>query len=394
MGRSRIPYRTLTVPLGIALALALGMPAAGQTAPGDYRDFKLPTKPAQAPPVVGPTDGDVPAPRQAAPTPAPSRAPAPTISLPPPPVASRAPAAPRPAATAAPRPVASQPVAPADTTAPTAAPTTGSGSLFPSAPASSAVSPDLAPTSAGPSDAADGDASNWWLWPLLAAVLAVLGGLGWAAWRRRSERARTPPEFVRPRVPALVTPETVDEAAQIPVTPAAPVPVFAAAAPLPSLKIALDATRMSATLINATLTYRLVVTNTGTLTVSDLAVAGDMISAHASVSNADMLGASDTPMPVLHHITALAPGESVTLTGDIRLPLAAITPIRRGEAQLFVPLARFRTSGTAASLPLTEHSAFLVGQEPEARAKLQPFRLDLGPRLYSQIGQRPIVIAA
>ena len=33
--------------------------------------------------------------------------------------------------------------------------------------------------------------------------------------------------------------------------------------------------------------------------------------------------------------------------------------------------------------------AFLVGQSRSAQAdKLQPFRLDLGPRLYSELGQR------
>lgn len=403
MGRSRIPFCSLITPLGAAVALALTVPAQGQTAPGDFRDFKLPTKPTQAPPVVGPTDGDAPAPRQSTPAPAPTAtrapAPAPRVTLPPAPAATIAPAAPRTSATT-PRPAGAQPTdaaTPVTGASPSAAPTTSSGSLFPSAPspATSALpqADSLPPASAAlPADEAE---SRWWLWPLLAAMLAVMAGLGWAASRRRGGAVRTPPEFVRPRMPQPVpvpAPASGEPANAAPVPSSAP--AFAAAPGAPAVSIVLDATRMSATLINATLSYRLVVTNRSTVPISDLAVSGDMISAHASVSDADMLSGGAAAMPALHRITALAPGESMTLTGDIRLPLAAITPIRRGEAQLFVPLARFRTSGTAAGLEVTEHSAFLVGQEPEARAKLQPFRLDLGPRLYSQVGQRPIVVAA
>jgi hypothetical protein len=272
-------------------------------------------------------------------------------------------------------------------------PTTASGSLFPSAPSTSAavVPPDA---SARVIEDDSGD-SLWWLWPLLAAGIAGPAALGWMLWRRRAEAVPAEPEFVRPRVP-VAEPAAEPAATTVPVAAPAgePLPTPAFAASQPGLSVILEVTRMSATLVNATLTYRLKVVNTGTLPIAEVAIAGDMVSAHASVPNAEMLGADGVHMPELHRITALAPGESKLLTGDIRLPLAAIIPIQRGDARLFVPLARFRSTGTCAGVPVVAHSAFLVGQEPEARAKLQPFRLDLGPRMYSQVGQRPIVVAA
>lgn len=145
---------------------------------------------------------------------------------------------------------------------------------------------------------------------------------------------------------------------------------------------------MSATLVNAVLGYRLVVANHGTAPLTRLTVAGDMVSAHASRPASELLGPDGGQLPSLHRIEQLAPGESLTFGGEMRLPLSAITPIRRGDAALFVPLARVRVEGLdAAGQPLVAHGTFLVGQ-PAASERLQPFRLDLGPRLYSHVAQQ------
>ena len=146
---------------------------------------------------------------------------------------------------------------------------------------------------------------------------------------------------------------------------------------------------MSATLINTTLSYRLAVTNRGREPLHDVRIAGDMIAAHASRSATEQLGPAEASLPELHRIATLAPGESVTLGGDIRLPLVSITPIRRGDAALFVPLARLRgRAQDPAGATVMGGGTFLVGQEPGASKRLQPFRLDLGPRNYSRLGQQ------
>jgi len=145
---------------------------------------------------------------------------------------------------------------------------------------------------------------------------------------------------------------------------------------------------MSATLMNTTLSYHLSLTNRSAATVRDVRVDGDMISAHASRQPGELFGPFAAVLPELHRVPALAPGESVTLTGEIRLPLTAITPIRRGNAAFFVPLARLRARGVARTgVSVEGGGTYLVGQEPGANRKLQPFRLDLGPRNYSKLGQ-------
>ena len=249
------------------------------------------------------------------------------------------------------------------------------------APSASATQPTPLPGPYQPRDLGIvSDSGGIGLWLGLATLALLLLGGGWLAWSRHfRHRARALPAPVveRPRAtPAARTP-TADE----------PQPLALATAS--GLHLALQATRMSATLVNTTLSYRLAVTNRGTHPLHDVRIAGDMISAHASRSASELLGAGAATLPELHRIATLAPGESVTLGGDIRLPLVSITPIRRGDAALFVPLARLRAHGLdPAGSTIAGGGTFLVGQEPGASKRLQPFRLDLGPRNYSRLGQQ------
>ena len=88
------------------------------------------------------------------------------------------------------------------------------------------------------------------------------------------------------------------------------------------------------------------------------------------------MAAPETELPLLHEVPSLAPGETVELKGELRLPLARGMPIRQGAAVVFVPLARFR-AGAAGGEPRC--FTVVVGQ-PSPRGALQPHRLDLGPR--------------
>lgn len=158
-----------------------------------------------------------------------------------------------------------------------------------------------------------------------------------------------------------------------------------------ALGLALEATRLSATLLNTTLLYSLRLTNQTCAPLGPITVSGDMIAAHASLPVEQQLGLDGVILEKRHETATLAPGESAVLKGEIRLPLAAITPIRAGNAALFIPLARFRAEADGEAVTHT----FVVGEAPPvANAALRPFRLDLGPRVYSKIGQREVNLPA
>lgn len=162
------------------------------------------------------------------------------------------------------------------------------------------------------------------------------------------------------------------------------------------LDVVLAARRMSATLMNAVLSYELIVSNRGSDAIGPVTVGGDMIGAHATLPERAQLEISGQAIVPLHRLASLAPGESVTLSGEFKLPLAAITPIRSGTAALFVPLARFRVEAARTGAPpLAVNSVFVIGEDQQRPgAALRPFRLDLGPRLYSHIGQRELALSA
>lgn len=372
-----------------ALAAALvPVVSVAQTLP----DFSIPgARPTSNPRSQGPVDADNPIVRGpvARPTPAPSpvpvasptpvpSAPATTISAPPSArtAATRNPAPlPRPITSAAPQPSASTVPGPVTIDPVTSVPLPSNSSLPGVPPSDSVIQP--AP--------ADGAARSYWLW--LASGAGVLTALLAGLWWRRRRQQPAPLEFIAPVVPAAPPQKT-------PVAPAASIPppkLQLAAAP-DGLGIKLEAKRMSASLMATTLSYALTLTNHSRDTLSALAVEGDMIAAHASLPPDQQIASHDQRLELRHALVTLAPGESAEFTGDFRLPLNALNPIRAGDAAYFVPLARLRVeASTPAGTPLVQVQTYVVGETgDDPNAALRPFRLDLGPRTYSRIGQRAV----
>jgi hypothetical protein len=212
---------------------------------------------------------------------------------------------------------------------------------------------------------------------MLGGVLA-LGAAGFAAWactrRRRSYGGEAVPEIERPNV--------------APRAPLAPALAARSASPPASigepLQVSLEPLRLSLTLMNAALAWRLEVANRGPSPLTGLAIGADMISAHASMSREEQLSGPGNGIPPVQRIDKLEPGESRTVEGEFRVPFGQIVPIRQGKVPLLLPLARFRVEADGAQ-PVVR--TFAVGQ-PGNGSGLQPFRLDQGPRVYPQLAQR------
>jgi len=356
-----------------------------------------------APVIVLPKPADLPAatttspkpkaPRATPATQAAAPAPKPTPSLTP--VATPAPAA------------SPSPEATATTTAPTPSPSAEVTPPLASPPAEVPDDATVAASDSPPDNVADRGSSTTGWWIAGAIVLALLAGAALYLMRRRSVEVApvVPAPTARPTPPAppapvpapapaapiqKTTPPVAPPVAPSPALPAEPVTAAAT-----GLTIALEADRLGATLVNATLSCRLVLRNAGPVPLVDLALSGDMTSAHASRPMDEQLGLAGPELAPLRTIARIEPGESVTVAAEMRLPLSAVLAIRAGQAQLFVPIVRATCWATRATDGGTEHAhgAFLVGQPAvagDAAARLQPFRLDLGPRVFDRIEQRPM----
>ena len=364
-----------------ALAFALPAPLLAQTfslPPGSSTPTPRPAGPVDTDaPIVVPRATPTPRPTATAPAPTPTISPSPVLTVPSPRTAETG-ARPAPARTqpdANPQDAAGAPAS----TLPSATPSTSPGFT--------PVAPSYTPALPTPAASEPGFlAANW---PWLLGLLAALGaGAGGALWLRRRREERDPVIDFEPPVVAAPAPPTLAEPVPEPSALPPPVPVQIDDGPL---AMVLEATKLSATLLNTSLAYRLSITNRTDRPLGPLTVAAGMAAAHASQPVERQLALNGQLLMPKHTVASLAPGESTTLSGEIRLPLALIQPIRAGAAALFIPLARFAVDGPGISLART----FVVGEAPEvADAALRPFRLDLGPRVYSRIGQREIVAVA
>ena len=376
-------------------AALFAAPAAAQVS-----DFRLQPAPTPTPQVIGPLPdtpaphpAPTPAPRSTTPAPAPGPAivtptptPVPRIAVPSV-VTPKSPPAPR-AAAPAPRPTAIAPTAAVpSTTPPIAPPSVAPGVSATPAPAPAARLPSFPTPSAG---AEEKPAGSWWPW--IVAVF-LLGGGAFSAlwWLRRRVGPMGPlvvPEIERPRIPP--TPEPSPEAGTEPGTAVPqpePEPVAASSAEeAHPLHIAIELRKLTLTFMNATLGYRLTLTNAGAVPLEGIGVAADLIGAHASLPRETQLAGPATELPVRHYLAGLAPGESGDVAGELRLPLNQLRPITQGSAQLFVPLARFRVGADGQE---ARCFTLVAGQpSPSGNGAIQPVRLDHGPRIYDGLAGR------
>lgn len=398
----------------LGLALGTATLASAQDTPSSVDSFRLPPGAASPTPSPSPSPTTAPSPT---PTPTPTASPTPSPSPTPTATASPGPT-PSPRPTASPRAV---PTA-AGPTEPAIAPSPVPLAISPAEPIPTpgfttplATPPAEVPAAAAP---AESDGVAWWVWLGLAVV-----ALGAAAWFLRGRFGRaglaqeaedwaepsplsptvSPPATLTPVAPPVRAPGPVPAPPPPAPTPAPPVPAAAAAPPSAAiaprsdgfLDVSLSARRLSATLLNTALSYELVVTNHGETPVGPVTVTCDMIGAHASLPARLQLENPGQDEPA-HRIPHLGPGESAKMSGELRLPLNAITPIRQGAAALFVPLARFRLLvWREGRPPISAHRTFVIGETPPTPdAGLKPFRLDLGPRMYSSISQREVSLPA
>ena len=314
--------------------------------------------------------------------------------------------------------------------APTPAPTAPATQPVPSA-SPLAATPSRAAADAPPTEPTAAPSNHWPEWWLAIPVALLLAGGGvFALLRRRTApatawteaglepeaepetgdiaqapEAEVAPATRAPTEPVITAPvqTTTGPVTTGPVTPAVPpranpllapllVPAQGPAeittpppAPSPAdiekPEFALEPVLMRQSLVYATLVYRAALTAPDDGIPEGAVIAADMISAHASLSQAEQLAPDPASIPVRHRFDALAPGETREVKGEIQLPLNAIRPLRQGNATLFVPLLRLFVALPDGSI---ERRVFSLGQPGEG-AGLAPLRIDTGPRDHAPI---------
>ena len=90
-------------------------------------------------------------------------------------------------------------------------------------------------------------------------------------------------------------------------------------------------------------------------------------------------------------IPDIPPRDAATLRSVVAMPKDLVREIEVNGRRLFIPTVAFNVMYEWGNGKKGRTSmAFLVGREPDTpSSKMSPFRLDQGPRIYRQVGQRP-----
>lgn len=389
-----ISPRSLPILLALvsaAPALAFQAQETNTVGPEEIRNFSLPgTRPSQpepeptiapvTPPVAQPTPPvatPTPTPAPTASTPAPTPTPTPTARTP----VTQSPA-PREATPSLPQPEILQEALPPVLTTPV--------------PEATTPLPQTAPVAEQPEaePLPEPEGGFPWLYLLLGAGIAALGFVGWRKFQTAG--LEKPTESF-----AIAKPTPAPEPAALPEPAPQPAPAEAPAAGgigivmRPWLELEFRPDRATATEDGAGVQYEVIIRNTGNAPARNVRLAARMFNAGPELDQeiaaffargVDERGAA--PLTVL-------PRTEVKIASTVSMPRAEMREIKVQGRSLFIPTVAFnllyawgrdKTGQTC--------SSHIVGREPEQPSqKMAPFRLDLGPRIYRQVGQRPSTLA-
>jgi hypothetical protein len=221
--------------------------------------------------------------------------------------------------------------------------------------------------------------------------------------RRRSEEEREAEPLI------ATEPQPTPAPAPLPVAAAAPEPVALAPAPVaqapasdvpgivmrPWLELVFKPARATATDGGASVQYEAVIRNTGNAPARNVRLAARMFNSgqdiQAEVSRFFGMGVDSpdgAPLTIL-------PRTEVSLSSVVTMEREEMREIKVQGRSLFVPTVAFNLLYEWGRDKVGQTcSAHVVGREPEKPSeKMAPFRLDLGPRVYRSVGQRPSALA-
>ena len=386
---------------------ALALMLAGGTAAAQSQETNTTTTNTVGNPQL--RDFELPGTRVTPPVAVPDTAPPPVTITPPPPPNPATPTptseTPRPNPGAAVRPA--RRIAPAmrvdNRSVPTAAPDAGTTVTplpaapglenLPALPAPSAPAAQAPPNPTPVPESAEGGMP--WLYFGIAAGLALLVLFAFTKFRRRPEE-----EF-----DTLETETTETVVEPVPVAVRTPSAAPVARAPRsdivgiqmrPILELHFKPTRAAATLTEANVQFELTVRNTGSAAARNVRIEVRIFNP-GHEQEQEILAFYSEPIrertsPALE---ALPPKEEVQLSSTVAMPNENVRELTVQGRRLFIPTIAFNVVYDYGNGKSGQTStSYIVGREAETPTeKMGAFRLDLGPRLYRSVGQRPMKLA-
>ena len=246
-----------------------------------------------------------------------------------------------------------------------------------------------------------------WLYVGLAALAALVALLVFLKVRRRPE-VEEEPQYLREAAGATVEPGPETAAASLPAPNAAASASNAAEPPQavagnfigiqlrPWIELEFKPVRAAATPTEANVQFELAVRNTGTAPARNVRIEVRMFNAgHGQEQEIEAFYGEPIRERTPPALEALPAKGEVQLTSAVAMPNENVRELTVQGRRLFIPTVAFNVVYDWGNGKSGQTSAsYLVGREAETPAeKMGAFRLDLGPRLYRSVGQRPMRLA-
>lgn len=247
--------------------------------------------------------------------------------------------------------------------------------------------PDAVPTESQPVPLPQATPASLPMWQIAAGfpllIIALLAGF-WFRRKRAATERRQEPEFAAPQTEALGTPESAH-----PVVAATPV------TPAKKADIILDFIPEKATVSFTTLTVKgqLRLINEGSAPAKDMQLRAGLVSASARQDEFIEAFHSTSAQVKAEPLGDAKPGERIGMAIELSVPLTDMESFVVGDQKLLVPIvvANLSYGNGSTSHQQTARIACMIGREATPPApKMGPLRLDLGPRSFSPLGQRPL----
>jgi hypothetical protein len=228
------------------------------------------------------------------------------------------------------------------------------------------------------------------LWPWLLAALALGAGGAFLFWRNRSREV-----FAGgPQLDAFVAPEPAapPRAAPPPKAPPAAAPSGIVSTRLrPWIDLVFQPGRCIIEDDRVTLEFELGLQNSGNAPARGVLVEASLLNAgpYQDQEVGDFYGA---PVGEGERIAIIPPLKTVMVKTRVSAPLANVQLIEIGGRRVFVPLIAFNTLYGWSNGDGQTSASYLLGRDGKGE-KMGPFRLDLGPRVFRNVGARQLPIA-
>jgi MYXO-CTERM domain-containing protein len=189
----------------------------------------------------------------------------------------------------------------------------------------------------------------------------------------------------------------IAEAAAEEIAPPAPVPAPPPPEPLarPWLELRLKAEKAAATLDETVVHFELEIENSGESAARNLRIDVKMFNAGQEQDREigaffRTAGRESTKL----NLPGIAPGQIGAIRGEVAMPRDEMRAVVLENKYLFIPMIAVNALYDWGEGQTGQTSkSYVVGRELEQNEKMGAFRVDLGPRIWKTVGQRPHTLA-